>query len=133
MNLLAELQKNYPDHSISIKERFIEDIRTIDDPEFKPENKEDKTKPPKIEQDNSLRTYNVVFDGIETDAQMFYNIVYSDGEHYDLMNSVGKHSVAMMIRKVNEWRAAEIEAEHKAQLDEDIDNYQGMVAEGISN
>ena len=130
MNLLTELQKEYPDNNISIKERFIKDIRTIDDPEFKPESKEDKTKPPKIEQDNSLHTYNIVFDEVETDAQMFYNIVYSDGEHYDLINSVGKHSVAMMIRKINEWRKSEIEKENETQLAEDIDK---VIMEGISH
>ena len=95
--------------------------------------KDDLTKPPLIEQDNSIRTYNVVFDGVETDAQMFYNHLYTEEEDYDLINNLGKHSVAMMVRKVNEWRAAEIEAEHKAQLEEDEDAYYAIIAEGISN
>jgi len=101
MNLITELQKIYPENTISVKERYIKDIRTVPDPEFKPKDKEDKTKPSLIQEDNSLRTYNIVFDGVETDAQLWINVKYQE---FDLLSNVGKSSVDLTKRKIEEWK-----------------------------
>lgn len=104
MNLLTELKKIYPDNVISIKERYIKDIRTVKDPSFKKENKKDKTTAPLIQQDNSLKTYNIVFDKEETDAQLFQNINLQENEMFiDLINNVGQNSVDLIERKINQW------------------------------
>jgi len=129
MNLLTELQKHYKDNKISITERYIEDIKIIENPEYTEyvANYNNKSKTGRnyipysekislqeylekfkddieIKQDNSIQTYNVVFDGVETDAQIFYSYLYlEDGKPYDLSKSVGQQTVNLVIKKVDDW------------------------------